>query len=123
MNLYALIDEIGGKRERGKRKALKFCSHFTLINKEKQKMKKKIYIYTYVWRPIQASRANFRLNNQVKLFFFTFPQPLKIAIKFTFTSSYHLSFVFQLSRKSQLPWSFQERHCKTEKSLQQVPSS
>ena len=33
--------------------------------------KKKIYIYTYVWRPIQASRANFRLNHGVKLFFFS----------------------------------------------------
>ena len=46
MNLYALIEKIGGKRERGKRKVLKFCSHFTLINKDKQKMKKKnLYIY------------------------------------------------------------------------------
>ena len=46
MNLYALIEKIGGKRERGKWKVLKFCSHFTLINKDKQKMKKKnLYIY------------------------------------------------------------------------------
>ena len=46
MNLYALTEKIGGKREREKRKVLKFCSHFTLINKDKQKMKKKnLYIY------------------------------------------------------------------------------
>ena len=49
MNLYALIEKIGGKRERGKRKVLKFCSHFTLINKDKQKMKKKKFIYIHMY--------------------------------------------------------------------------
>ena len=43
MNLYALIEKIGGKRERGNREVLKLCSHFTSVNKDK----KKIYIHMY----------------------------------------------------------------------------
>ena len=57
MNLYALIEKIGGKRERGKRKVLKFCSHFTLINKDKQKNEKKKNLYIYICMETNSSFA------------------------------------------------------------------